>query len=354
LARGDGLQACAIGIAALFSVPMIPLSVLDVVPVRRGSTPAEALQETLGLAKHVEQLGYHRYWFAEHHGFGGIASSVPAILAGQVAAITKTMRVGSGGVMLPNHAPLVVAEQFGTLEALFPGRIDLGIGRAPGTDGKTARALRRSHDLSADDFPQQLAEILGYFRGQLDVKASPSVANEPPVWLLGSSDFSAQVAGLLSLPFSFAHHFSGQNTLPALKLYRDRFKPSKALPEPHAMVAVIAIVADTDAEAMRLALPNALAFLRIRQGGAGPYPTVEEAEAYKWSDVERAFADDWMSRNLVGSPTSVKRQLDGLLDATKADELMVLCTAPVAEARLRTYTLLRELVGPSQKPRHVA
>jgi luciferase family oxidoreductase group 1 len=322
---------------------MVPLSVLDVVPVRRGSTPSEALRETLALAVHAESLGYKRYWFAEHHGMEGIASSSPALLVGQVAAETKTMRVGSGGVMLPNHAPLVVAEQFGTLEALFPGRIDLGIGRAPGADPATTRALRRTSALSADDFPEQLGEIFAYFRGEGGIRAVPGTGYAPPVWLLGSSDFSAQLAGQLGLPFAFAHHFSQENTLPALQAYRERFSPSSVLQRPHAMVAVMVIAADTDQEALRLALPCALAFLRLRQGGRGPYPTCEDAEQYPWSPVERMFAEDWLKKNVVGGPASVRAQIDALVAATNADELMVLCTAPEPAARQHAYSLLREL-----------
>jgi luciferase family oxidoreductase group 1 len=329
----------------------IPLSVLDLVPVRRGSSPSEALAETMALARHVEALGYRRYWFAEHHGMGGIASSAPALLIGQVAAATSTLRVGSGGVMLPNHPPLVIAEQFGTLEALFPGRIDLGIGRAPGTDAMTARALRRTAGpLSADDFPEQLADLFGFFRDSFPsdhpyrhIHAVPSPGREPPVWLLGSSGYSAQLAGALGLPFAFAHHFSQASTLPALALYRENFRPSASLSKPEAMIAATVIVADTDAEARRLALPNALAFLRLRQGQTGPYPTVEDAEAYPWTPGERAFAEDWLAANVVGGPASVRAQLDRLLAATRADELMVLCTAPDPAARRRSYTLLREL-----------
>jgi luciferase family oxidoreductase group 1 len=327
----------------------VPLSVLDLVPVRTGSNAGEALAETLALARHVERLGYRRYWFAEHHGMEGIASAAPAVLVGQVAAVTATMRVGSGGVMLPNHAPLVVAEQFGTLEALFPGRIDLGLGRAPGSDVLTARALGRPVT-AGEDFPEQLVELFGFFRGQHGeghpfqrIRAMPALGNEPRVWLLGSSDFSAQLAGLLGLPFSFAHHFSAANTLPALALYRERFRPSPKLARPEAMVAAIALVADSDEEARRLALPMALAFLRARTGRTGTYPTVAEAEAHPWSPPEREFVQAWMRTALVGSPASVRAQLDRLVDVTGADELMVLCTAPDAAARLRSYTLLREL-----------
>jgi luciferase family oxidoreductase group 1 len=322
---------------------MIPLSVLDIVPVRRGSNAREALQETLALARLAESLGYKRYWFAEHHGMEAIASSSPALLVGQVAAVTKTMRVGSGGVMLPNHSPLVVAEEFGTLEALFPGRIDLGIGRAPGTDPATARALRQSSVLSADDFPEQLDEIFDYFHGEPGIRAVPGKGYEPPVWLLGSSDFSAQLAAHLGLPFAFAHHFSQENTLPALRAYREGFRPSAVLQRPHAMVAVMVIAADTEQEALRLALPCALATLRLRQGGRGPYPTCEDAADYDWSALEQAFAEEWLKKNVVGGPASVRAQLEELVSATKADELMVLCTAPEAPARQRTYSLLREL-----------
>jgi luciferase family oxidoreductase group 1 len=329
----------------------VPLSVLDVVPLRRGSTPSQALAETLALAKHVEKLGYHRYWFAEHHGMPGIASSSPAVLIGQVAAATSTLRVGSGGVMLPNHSSLVVAEQFGTLEALFPGRIDLGLGRAPGSERLTARVLRRSAaPESDDDFPEQLNELFRFFRGDFPgdhpynrIHAMPARGNEPPVWLLGSSDFSARLAGRLGLPFAFAHHFSQANTLPALAIYRQSFRPSPKLAKPQAIVAAIVIVADTDAEAQRLALPNALAFLRLRQGAPGAYPTLEEAESYPWSPPERAFAEQWLSLNVIGSPTSVRKQLDKLLADTAADELMVLCAVPDPAARLRSYELLHEL-----------
>jgi luciferase family oxidoreductase group 1 len=254
--------------------------------------------------------------------------------------------------MLPNHAPLAVAEQFGTLEALFPGRIDLGIGRAPGTDSLTAAALRRGMPASGDDLPELLEELCGFFRGDFPdghpfrrIRAVPALGHEPPIWLLGSSGYSAQLAGHLGLPFAFAHHFSQANTLPALALYRERFRPSLALARAQAMIGAIVVVADTDAEARRLALPTALAFLRLRQGTPGTYPTVEQAEAHPWTPRERAFADDWLSLNVVGGPASVRAQLDRLLEATRVDELMVLCAVPDPEARRRSYTLLRELHG---------
>ncbi|MDI1442832.1 LLM class flavin-dependent oxidoreductase [Polyangium sp. 6x1] len=328
----------------------IPLSVLDLAPVRQDSSARSAFLESIELARHVEALGYRRYWFAEHHAMPGIASAAPAVLIGQVAAATSTLRVGSGGVMLPNHAPLAIAEQFGTLEALFPGRIDLGIGRAPGTDPLTASALGRED--TGDGLPAMLDELYGFFRGQFSeghpyhgIRAVPALGNEPPIWLLGSSGYSARLAGRRGLPFAFAHHFSQANTLPALELYRGTFHPSAALPRPEAMIGAIVIVADTDAEARRLALPSALAFLRVRQGKRDPYPTMEEAEAYSWTWEERAFAEQWLAQNVVGDPASVRKQLDHLLDATRVDELMVLCAIPDAEARKRSYTLLRELHG---------
>ena len=250
----------------------VPLSVLDLAPVAEGTTAGAALGHTTELARRTEELGYHRFWVAEHHNMPAIASSAPAVLLAHLAANTSTIRLGSGGVMLPNHAPLVVAEQFGTLEALHPGRIDLGIGRAPGTDQLTALALRRTMEgLSAEDFPRELADLMNYFSGDDPGGSSPRPGRgEPPaVWLLGSSGFSAQLAGLLGLPFSFAHHFSSANTLPALELYRQHFRPSRWLDEPYAMVAVNAVCAETDERAEWLAGPSALSFLQAALGSAG-------------------------------------------------------------------------------------
>src|SRR5437763_1331304 len=273
------------------------LSVLDLAPVVSGSNAAAALANSLDLARHCEALGYHRYWVAEHHNMPGIASSAPAVLIAHLAGVTTTMRIGSGGVMLPNHAPLVVAEQFGRLGALHPGRIDLGIGRAPGTDPVTAAALRRQEDaLSADEFPMQLGELFGFFHGTFPethpyraIRAVPGLGYPPEVWLLGSSDYSAQVAGLLGLPFSFAHHFSPSNTLPALAAYRRAFRPSAGgdLDRPYAMVAVAVICADTDERADWLAGPARLSFLRRRTGRRGPFPTPEEAAEYQYTPFER-------------------------------------------------------------------
>ncbi len=325
----------------------VPLSVLDLSPVPAGSTTGQALADSIALARHTEHLGYVRYWVAEHHGMPGIASSAPAVLIGALAAATSRIRVGSGGVMLPNHAPLVVAEQFGMLEALHPGRIDLGLGRAPGTDPRTAAALRRTVEgLSAEEFPQQLGQLLGYFRGPVaGVTAVPAQGNEPPVWLLGSSGYSAQVAGYLGLPFAFAHHFSGQHTLPALQLYRETFRPSEVLDAPYAMVCASVLVADDDETARRLAMPGGLSFLRLRSGHPGPVPTVEEAQSYPYSPAERAFVEDRLDSQVIGGPETARRGLQALLDATRADELMVTTLVHDPADRLRSYALLSELTA---------
>ncbi|WP_285495562.1 LLM class flavin-dependent oxidoreductase [Actinomadura sp. NBRC 104425] len=324
------------------SVP--PFSVLDLAPVASGSTSAQALRNTLDLARHAEALGYHRYWLAEHHNMPGIASSATAVLIGQVAAATERMRIGSGGVMLPNHAPMVVAEQFGTLEALYPGRIDLGLGRAPGTDQATARALRRSPDaLSVDDFPEQVAELRGYFHP--DSSVTPAAGNEPPVWLLGSSGYSARLAGLLGLPFAFAHHFSAENTLPALHLYRESFRPSPALERPYAMIAVSVTAAESDERARELAAPQALSFLRLRQGRPGPLPTPEEAAAHPYTPLEREIIRARMDSQVVGGPDTVRRQMDALIEQTAADEVMVTTQVYDHADRVRSYELLAELYG---------
>ncbi|SEG55213.1 luciferase family oxidoreductase, group 1 [Thermomonospora echinospora] len=320
----------------------IPFSVLDLAPVVSGSTSAQALRNTLDLARHTERLGYTRYWLAEHHNMPGIASSATSVLIGQVAAATSRIRVGSGGVMLPNHAPLVVAEQFGTLEALYPGRIDLGLGRAPGTDPATAQALRRSTSpLSADDFPEQVIELQRYFDEHSPV--TPAAGNRPPIWLLGSSGFSARLAGLLGLPFAFAHHFSAENTLPALELYRESFRPSADLERPYAMIAVSVTAADTDERARELARPQALQFLRLRQGHPGPLPSPEEAAAHPYTPLERDLIDHRLSTQVVGGPDTVRTQMDTLIKATDADEVMVTTSVYDHTDRLRSYDLLATL-----------
>jgi luciferase family oxidoreductase group 1 len=342
-------------------LPTVPLSVLDLAPVVSGRTAADALVATRELARHVEDLGFTRFWVAEHHNMPGIASSAPTVVIAAVAAATSRIRVGSGGVMLPNHPPLVVAEQFGTLAALYPGRIDLGLGRAPGTDQNTARALRRSVDaLSDDDFPQQLGELVGFFRSEFPVghpyrgiEAVPGDGEGPPIWLLGSSGYSAQLAGVLGLPFAFAHHFMARNTLPALDIYRRSFQASAVLDAPYAMVAVQVVAAETDAEAQALVLPGALSFLRLRQGRPIALPTVEEAAAYPWTLEERVFAQERWDGQAVGSAETVRQQLEELLIATQADELMVTTMIPDNEARLRSMDRVRAMFGAAELPQGV-
>ncbi|WUI01708.1 LLM class flavin-dependent oxidoreductase [Spirillospora sp. NBC_00431] len=326
----------------------VSFSVLDLAPVVSGSTSGQALRNTLDLARHAERLGFHRYWLAEHHAMPGIASSATAVLIGQVAAVTSTMRVGSGGVMLPNHAPMVVAEQFGTLEALYPGRIDLGLGRAPGTDQATALALRRSPEaLSVDDFPEQVVELRGYFGA--DSKVTPAAGNEPPVWLLGSSGYSARLAGLLGLPFAFAHHFSAQNTVPALNLYRESFRPG-ALDEPYSMIGVSVMAAGTDEEAREMALPQALSFLRLRQGAPGPLPSPAEAAAYPYTAMDRQMIESRLADQVIGGPETVRAQMDALIERSGVDEVMVVTQVHDHDDRLRSYDILSELYKESLAP----
>jgi luciferase family oxidoreductase group 1 len=330
----------------------VPLSVLDLAPVQAGATAGEALRHTTRLAVRAEELGYQRFWVAEHHNMPAIASSSPAVLIAHLAAATTRIRIGSGGVMLPNHAPLVVAEQFGTLEALHPGRIDLGIGRAPGTDQLTALALRRTIDgLSAEDFPRELGELIGYFAGTgTRIVASPGKGNRPAVWLLGSSGYSAQLAGLLGLPFSFAHHFSAQNTLPALTIYRDNFRPSSVLDCPYAMVAVSVICADTDERAQWLSGPARLSFLRLRTGHPQPLATPEDAARYPYSQQEAEFAAQRFDGQALGSPQTVVHQLTQLRERTSADELMLTTMVYDINDRTRSFELIAQAAADHAAP----
>ena len=335
---------------------MIPLSVLDLSVVTSATKPAAALRNSIDRARHADALGYVRYWLAEHHNLASVASPAPDVMIGQIAAVTSRIRVGSGGVMLPNHVSLVVAEQFGMLEALHPGRIDLGIGRAPGTDQVTAAALCRSPEaLSADDFPEQLVDLLGFFTGNWPdghqfarITAVPGLGHQPAIWLLGSSGYSAQVAGLLGLPFAFAHHFSAVNTLPALALYREHFRPSEILDRPYAMVAAAVICADTDERARFLAGSGALSFLRLRSGRPGPLPSPDEAAAYPYNELERAFVADRQASSILGSPETVKRGIDELITATAADELMITTMVFDPADRLRSFELVADIARASQ------
>jgi luciferase family oxidoreductase group 1 len=319
--------------------------------VPEGSDVGTALRNSIALAKHTEALGYQRFWVAEHHNMPGIASSAPGVLIAHVADATSSIRVGSGGVMLPNHAPLVVAEQFGMLEALHPGRIDLGIGRAPGTDPVTAHALRRAAEpLSAEDFPQQLGELLAFFSGGFPVDhpyhritAVPGLGDQPAIWLLGSSDYSAQLAGWLGLPFSFAHHFSARNTIPALTAYRASFRPSKVLDRPYAMVAVAVICADADERAEWLAGSSMLSFVRLRTGMPGRLPSPEEAAAHVYTRTEQLVLQTRSAGLVVGGLTKVRDELARLLEETGANELMITTAVHSHEERMRSYELLADI-----------
>jgi luciferase family oxidoreductase group 1 len=327
----------------------VPLSVLDLSPVAAGTTAGQALSQTTELARRAEELGYRRFWVAEHHNMPAIASSAPAVLLAHLAAATSAIRIGSGGVMLPNHAPLVVAEQFGTLEALHPGRVDLGIGRAPGTDQLTALALRRTREgLSAEQFPQELTDLIAFFTGEnerLPILAMPGRGDMPKIWLLGSSGYSAQLAGLLGLPFSFAHHFSAANTEPALALYRQNFRPSQWLDKPYAMVAVAAICADTDERAQWLSGPAALSFIQLRAGRPQPLVTPEEAAVYPYTSLDREMAHQRFADQAIGSPETVGRQLASLLERTGADELMLTAQVYALEDRARSLELIADKVA---------
>jgi luciferase family oxidoreductase group 1 len=329
-------------------VNTVALSVLDLAPVNSRNDAAEALRFTTELARCAEQWGYRRFWVAEHHNMPAIASSAPAVLIAHLAAATSTIRVGSGGVMLPNHAPLVVAEQFGTLEALHPGRIDLGVGRAPGTDGRTAMALRRTiQGLSAEDFPEEFADLMAMLAGDSSrLRAVPTPAATPQFWLLGSSTFSAALAGRLGLRFSFAHHFAAANTEAALAVYRRLFEPSAELDRPYAMVAVNVVCADSDEQARYLAAPGWLSFLRLRAGRPTLLPTPQEAAEHRFTPAEAAFLQERLAGQALGSPDTVRTRLTDLLRRTGADELMVTSQIYDIADRLRSYELLALALEP--------
>jgi luciferase family oxidoreductase group 1 len=327
--------------------------VLDLAPVVFGSSPSEALANSLDLVRHAERLGYARYWVAEHHNMPGIASSSPPVLIAHLAAGTSTIRLGSGGLMLPNHAPLVVAEQFGMLEALHPGRIDLGIGRAPGTDPVTAHALRRGAGAEgADEFPHQLGELLAFFNGTFpdnhpyrSITATPGRGYQPALWLLGSSDYSAEAAGVLGLPFSFAHHFAADNTEPALAVYRRAFRPSDTLSEPYSMIGVSVIVGESDEHADWLAGPSKLSFVRRRTGKPSRLSTPEEAAEYQYTPMESELLRGWGRSSVVGGPERVARELGELAARTGVQELMVLTSVFSHADRVASYERLMSLAS---------
>jgi luciferase family oxidoreductase group 1 len=321
-----------------------PLSILELVPVGQGTTPAVALANSVALARLGERLGYRRLWVAEHHNMPGIASSSPPVLVAHLAASTTTIRVGAGGVMLPNHAALVVAEQFGMLEALHPGRIDLGIGRAPGTDPITAAALRRTPaPFAADEFPEQLRDLFMFFDGtHPHITAVPGRGYQPAVWMLGSSDYSAQAAGALGLPFSFAHHFASHNTVAALEVYRAAFRPSPELDHSYAMIGVPVVCAETTERARWLSGPSAVSFVRLRQGRPQQLSTPEDAAEYVFTPAERELVRTWTAPLIVGNPDEVRAELEALAERTCVDELMITTMVHGPADRLRSYELLAE------------
>ena len=328
---------------------MIPLSVLDLATVATGSSPARAFAETTALSIEVEQLGYKRLWVAEHHGMPAVASSAPAVLIAHLADATTTLRVGSGGVMLPNHAPLVVAEQFATLEALHPGRIDLGLGRAPGTDHVTARALRRTLDLGADSFPNDVVELIKYLlpsdAAPAHPFANPGNGYLPEMWLLGSSTFSAQLAGILGLSFSFAYHFAPREVDAALAAYRTNFQPSIVLDEPRVMVAVSVICAPSTEEATWLSGSSKLSIVQMRTGRPGQLPSPEEAALHEFTPIETEIAAEAMATHVIGDPEAVVDGLSALLERTQADEFMISTRLHSLESRITSYELLGEAWG---------
>ncbi len=324
---------------------MVPISVLDLAPVREGDTPADALRHTLELAQHCERFGYRRYWMAEHHNMTGIASAATSVVIGHVAGGTRTMRVGAGGIMLPNHSPLVIAEQFGTLESLYPGRIELGLGRAPGTDPVTMRALRRDPH-AADTFADDVLEVQALFGpvqpGQ-PYRAVPGAGLNVPLWILGSSLYGAQLAAALGLPYSFASHFAPEALPHALELYRQRFRPSAQLDKPYAMPGVNVVVADTDDEARHRFTTIQQSFTRMIRNTRGQVPPpIDDIESF-WSPAEKAQVERMLSCSFVGSPATVRRALQAFVERTGADELIVASMLFDPAARVRSYELLAEI-----------
>ncbi|WP_437959114.1 LLM class flavin-dependent oxidoreductase [Sorangium sp. So ce119] len=321
---------------------MIPFSVLDLSPIVQGGDAAQAFRNTLDLARHAERLGYRRYWLAEHHNMGGVASAATSIVIAHVASGTSTIRVGAGGIMLPNHAPLVIAEQFGTLASLFPGRIDLGLGRAPGSDPVTARALRRTLAGDVDGFPQDVLELMGYFRpvepDQL-VRAVPGAGLDVPIWILGSSLFGAQLAAALGLPYAFASHFAPGQMMQAIALYRREFRPSDQLAQPYVMLGFNVFAADTDEEARLLWTSLLQAFVNLRRGRPGPLPPPVDGFERELGPLERAGIEQALSCSVVGSPETVRRGLEAFIARTRADELMVTSQIFDHAARVRSFEL---------------
>ena len=325
---------------------MISFSILDLCPIPEGGSAADAFRHSLDLAQNAERWGYYRFWLAEHHNMPGIASAATSVVIAHVAGGTKTIRVGAGGVMLPNHAPLVIAEQFGTLATLFPDRIDLGLGRAPGTDGLTAKALRRDALAASDRFPEDVVELQAYFRpsqpGQR-VRAVPGAGLNVPIWLLGSSLFSAQLAAQLGLPFAFASHFAPADLMQAIDLYRRRFQPSAQMDRPHVMAGINVVAADTDQQAQRLFTSQQQAFVNLRRGTPGKIPPpIDDIDAY-CSPVEKAMIDQALSCAVIGSPDAVGRGLRDFISQTQVDELIITANIYEHAARLKSFEMIAEI-----------
>ncbi len=324
---------------------MVALSVLDLAPVPEGAEPRDALLRSLDLARHAEALGYRRFWMAEHHSMPGIASAATAVALAYVGSQTSTIRIGAGGIMLPNHAPLIIAEQFGTLEALYPGRIDLGLGRAPGTDQAAAYAMRRNLSSDADQFPRDVVELASYFRGENGrVRAIPGEGMNIPLWILGSSLFGAQLAAMLGLPYAFASHFAPQMMMEAIKVYRERFEPSEQLDKPYVMLGFNAIVADSDEEAQLLATSVQQAFVALRTGHPIKLPPPKRGYADELPLEARATLRQILSASAIGSPEAARRQVSEFVERTQPDELMVTAQVFDHQARLKSYELLMQAV----------
>jgi luciferase family oxidoreductase group 1 len=330
---------------------MIPFSVLDLSPITEGSDAAQSFRNTLDLARHAEQWGFNRYWLAEHHGMPGIASAATSVLIGHVAGGTKTIRVGAGGIMLPNHSPLVIAEQFATLEALYPGRIDLGLGRAPGSDPATARSLRRNLMSDADEFPRDVVELMDLMSDEprQSIRAVPGAGAKVPVWILGSSLFGAQLAAALGLPYAFASHFAPAQMMAAIQLYRETFKPSRQLAKPYVMLGFNVFAADTDEGAQLRATSMQQAFVNLRSGRPAKLPPPLAGYRDKVGPAERALLDGVLSCATIGSPATVRDGLRAFIERTGADELMITSQMFDHRARLRSYEIAaqvrRELQG---------
>ena len=324
---------------------MIPLSILDLSPINEGGSAAESIANTVDIAQHADRWGFTRYWMAEHHGMPGIASAATSVLIGHVAGATSRIRVGAGGIMLPNHSPLVIAEQFGTLDAMYPGRIDLGLGRAPGSDQLTAMALRRNLTADPDAFPRDVAELVAYFEGKARIHAVPGEGHQVPIWILGSSLFGAQLAAALGRPYAFASHFAPMQMMDAIAVYRSRFQPSRYLDKPHVMLGFNVAVADTDEEARYLASSWQQSFVNLRSGNPGRLPPPVENYVESLPPQHRRMLDQVLSCSAIGSPDVVTKGIRAFIEQTGADELMLNSNMYDHAARLRSYEIVADLIG---------